>query len=250
LTKTAYFTRAERTSVALGGDRSRAALGRTMTQAKFDAHAENYHDDHARSLSSSGEDPEYFHRYKLGCIERLGLSNSARILDYGCGIGNVTVHLARQFDTVHGFDPSRRSLDMCKERVPSAILHETEQALPEGYFDAAVLSGVLHHIKPADRKTLLRHVYRTLRPGGRVIVFEHNPINPLTRKVVRDCPFDDDAILLWPWEIPQLLINSGFYAPKLDYIVFFPKMLAALRPLEPRMRGLFIGAQTMTVARV
>jgi hypothetical protein len=81
-----------------------------------------------------------------------------------------------------------------------------------------------------------------------VVVFEHNPLNPLTQKSVRDCPFDDDAILLFPWELRGLLARSGFERVRQDYIVFFPRLLRRLRPLEPKLGWLCLGAQTLTVA--
>jgi hypothetical protein len=65
---------------------------------------------------------------------------------------------------------------------------------------------------------------------------------------VRECPFDDDAILLWPGELRRRLKRAGFSKARIDYIVFFPRFLSALRPLEPRMRWCALGAQTMTVA--
>ena len=217
---------------------------------KFDDYASSYRDLHTRSVAASGEDPEYFHRYKLACLERLGFTSGDRILDFGCGIGNLTTHLGQKFRQVHGFDPSHRSLGVCRERAPTAVLHEREEDIPPQFFDGAILSGVLHHVPPAERQALLTRVRGHLRPTGRVILFEHNPLNPLTRKAVRDCPFDDDAILLWPWKIPPLLLASGFRRPRLDFIVFFPRQLALLRPLEPRLHRLFLGAQTMTVGHV
>jgi hypothetical protein len=93
-------------------------------------------------------------------------------------------------------------------------------------------------------------VLASLRPGGHVVVFEHNPLNPVTRRAVAACPFDDDAILLWPWQARSLLRRSGFDAVTLDYIVFFPKPLAFLRRLEPRLRGVALGAQQMLVGAV
>ena len=37
---------------------------------------------------------------------------------------------------------------------------------------------------------------RVVRPGGLVVVFEHNPLNPLTRLVVSRVTFDDGVRLL------------------------------------------------------
>jgi hypothetical protein len=62
------------------------------------------------------------------------------------------------------------------------------------------------------------------------------------------CAFDDDAVLLWPWQLRPLLRSAGFEVDRVDYIVFIPRALAKLRPLEPYLRHLALGAQTLTVA--
>src|SRR6187399_1944923 len=90
---------------------------------KFDDYVQSYTALHAKSLAASGEDPEYFARYKLDCLKRFGAPKVEPLLDYGCGIGNVTTMLATHFDRVHGFDPSPASLDVIRERLPQATFH-------------------------------------------------------------------------------------------------------------------------------
>jgi 2-polyprenyl-3-methyl-5-hydroxy-6-metoxy-1,4-benzoquinol methylase len=218
-----------------------------MTAAKFDDYARNYDALHNQNLAASGEPLEYFSAYKRACLERLGAPSAEPLLDYGCGIGNVTRALAEGFREVHGFDPSAESLKVARERVPSATFHASIEAVPAGYFSSAVLSGVLHHVPRPERPGVLAAVRDKLRPGGRLFVFEHNPLNPVTRHTVRTCPFDDDADLLWPWQARRLLADAGYRAVRLDFIVFFPKPLARLRPLEPRLGWLPLGAQELVI---
>ena len=63
-------------------------------------------------------------------------------------------------------------------------------------FDLVLAICVFHHIPPSERPYVMREIHRILRPGGIVAVFEHNPLNPLTRYVVKQCEFDIDAELL------------------------------------------------------
>ncbi|MEP7121372.1 MAG: class I SAM-dependent methyltransferase [Byssovorax sp.] len=214
---------------------------------KFDSYAASYDSLHQQSVAASGEPTEYFALYKIACLDRLQAPKSAPILDFGCGIGNLTEPLAQGFTDVHGFDPSAKSLEVAQKRAPSAKLHPTTEAIPDEHFATVVLSGVLHHVPPRERPALLRTVRKKLRQGGRVVIFEHNPLNPLTRKAVDDCPFDDDAILLWPWELTGLLRDAGLADVAREFIVFFPRALSFLRPVEPRLKRVFLGAQTMTI---
>jgi len=215
-------------------------------EPSFDRHARDYDQLHAESIKASGESTTYFAEYKLQCLERLGVEEP--ILDFGCGIGNLTEQLVKKFGRVHGYDPSSESLRMARPRAKSAIFHEDLDDVPNGHFQTAVLAGVLHHVEPNARGALLAEVQKKLAPSGKIVVFEHNPINPLTRRAVASCAFDDDAVLLWPWQLRRTLAGSGFIDVDLRYIVFFPKFLAALRPLEPKLSRLWVGAQTMCTA--
>src|SRR5262249_39120290 len=144
----------------------------------------------------------------LRCLERMGAGTP--ILDFGCGIGNLTEQLVKTYRDVHGYDPSTESLGLAKPRAPGAIFHHDLEAVPNATFATAIVAGVLHHVAPAERGALLGEVKSKLSPGGRVVVFEHNPWNPLTRRAVANCAFDDDAVLLWPRELKRVLRDSGF----------------------------------------
>lgn len=213
---------------------------------KFDAYARSYEELHRSSVASSGEDPSYFHDYKIDCLVRRALLDGP-VLDYGCGTGNLTERLVGRATEVHGFDPSAESRAEASARAKGAVLHASTDTLPRDHFETAILSGVLHHVKPEDRGGVLEVVRRSLRPGGRIVVFEHNPLNPLTVRAVKACEFDDDAILLTPWTARRTLRDAHFVDVTLDYIVFFPRPLAFLRRFEPRLRRLVIGAQQMLV---
>jgi 2-polyprenyl-3-methyl-5-hydroxy-6-metoxy-1,4-benzoquinol methylase len=216
------------------------------SRAVFDRYSAEYTQLHAASIRASGEDPSYFADYKIACLERLGLLRGT-VLDYGCGIGTLTERLARDGRDVYGYDVSKASLELAAPRAPTAKFVESIETLPTAYFELAVLSGVLHHVARSERERIVRDVAARLRPGGVIAIFEHNPLNPLTRRAVRMCEFDRDAILLWPWETTSLLGAAAFLEVRRDFIVFFPRALRALRPLEPRLRWMPLGAQTLTI---
>src|SRR5580693_2929647 len=87
-------------------------------QAEFDQYAGSYEAMHAQSVSASGESPEYFAIYKQKVLERmLGSGFSSPVLDFGCGIGNLTTHLAKSFPVVHGYDPSAECVKLAQKRA-------------------------------------------------------------------------------------------------------------------------------------
>lgn len=212
--------------------------------AEFDQHAGGYDDMHRESIRASGEDPEYFAVYKQKCLERLlGNGFNGPVLDFGCGIGNLTRFLVDSFPAVEGYDPSAESARVAAERAPKAKFYDKTDAIPRGRYGAVVVANVLHHVPPAERSALLATIAELLAPGGRVVIFEHNPMNPVTRRAVAACPFDDNAVLLWPGEVKSLLRGAGLSEVELDYIVFFPRALSGLRGLEPKLAWLPMGAQ-------
>jgi 2-polyprenyl-3-methyl-5-hydroxy-6-metoxy-1,4-benzoquinol methylase len=212
--------------------------------AEFDQHAGGYDDMHRASIKASGEDPEYFAVYKQRCLERLlGEGFAEPVLDFGCGIGNLTRFLVNSFRVVEGYDPSAESARVAADRAPGAKFYDSTAAIPRGRYGAVVIANVLHHVPVEERPALLSTIYELLAPGGRVVIFEHNPMNPVTRRAVAACPFDDNAVLLWPSEVKGLLRGAGLNDVDLDYIVFFPRALSGLRTLEPKLSWLPLGAQ-------
>lgn len=219
---------------------------------EFDKFAGSYSDLHARSISISGEEPGYFARYKVEEVVRTSqvvrAGGKYSILDFGCGIGGSIPDFRALLPAagIVGVDVSEESLVVARSRIPEARFERFDGLrLPfeDGAFDIAFTSCVFHHIDPADRDACLAEIRRVLRPGGEFFFFEHNPWNPLTLRVVRDCPFDENAILLKSPEALALIEAAGFSSPRLSYTVFFPRILSALRPIERFLRHVPIGGQ-------
>lgn len=220
---------------------------------EFDQYAEEYTDLHRASIKVSGEDPAFFAAYKAEYMAAwLGDDTRTKplsILDFGCGVGNTITHLRRAFPvaSLHGADLSGESIRLATESHAHEASFRTieNDRLPHENesFDTAMVACVFHHIPPVERAHWMSEIRRVLKPGGHVFVFEHNMLNPLTLKTVRDCAFDEDAILLPRSELLGLVRNAAFDDVRCRYIVFFPHLLGFLRPLEPAMGWLPFGAQ-------
>jgi SAM-dependent methyltransferase len=108
---------------------------------------------------------------------------------------------------------------------------------------------VFHHIPHAQHVALLGEIKRVLKPAGRLFVFEHNPLNPLTRHAVDTCPFDENAELIRAGTMRARARQAGFGGADVKYRIFFPHFLRGLRPLEPRLTWLPLGAQYYVLCR-
>ena len=113
----------------------------------------------------------------------------------------------------------------------------------------ALASCVFHHIPEVEHVPLLGEIRRVLKPGGVLFVFEHNPLNPLTRHAVDTCPFDEHAVLIRAASMLRRVRGAGFPDASVKSRIFFPHILRALRPLERRLTWLPLGAQYYVLGR-
>jgi len=88
-----------------------------------------------------------------------------------------------------------------------------------------------------------------MKPDGIFFIFEHNPLNPLTVRVMNQCPFDENAVLIRADQLKARLLRAGFSECELRYRVFFPRFLRHLRRLEAGLAWLPAGAQYYLAAR-
>jgi SAM-dependent methyltransferase len=135
-------------------------------------------------------------------------------LDVGCGTGALAERLAGAGYEVTGVDPSQGMLDVLSERAPAiSAVHGSGTALPfeDCSFDVVLTVATLHHIAEPDavRRTLAEMV-RVTRPGGRVLVWDHNPRNPYWRLIMARVPQDDGSERLVPErEVVEGLQGAG-----------------------------------------
>jgi len=222
----------------------------TSGSREFDQYARDYKSTLDRSVQISGDSSDYFCDYKARYVARLvGRRFSGKILDYGCGIGLLAASLKRHLPAavVHGYDPSPESILLIPPELSSQGRFVSDSGHLDGDYQLAVLSNVMHHIAQADRQRTIVDIASHLAPKAMFIAFEHNPWNPLTRWVVRHCPFDEGVVLLPPRELPAYFSRAGLAVRKRDFIVFFPKALSVFRSIEPLLSWLPAGAQYAVV---
>lgn len=223
-----------------------------MSHAEFDAYVEDYDRQHRESIKASGEDPGYFAEYKIRELKRLSdhwAMRSPAVVDFGSGMGNSLPAFREYFSTskVFAADVSKRSLEAARKlhggSEEQLLISDGRIPVEDGVFDLAFTACVFHHIPEDEHVQWLFEIRRVTRPGGRFVLFEHNPLNPLTRDAVRKCPFDVNAVLIPASEMRRRFLKAGWVAPKINYHIFFPRALAKLRPLENHLRWCAFGGQ-------
>lgn len=222
---------------------------------EFDAYAERYESALQAGLRYSGEDSSYFAHTRIEWVRRRLLeigAPCARVLDFGCGTGSTAPLILDILGAEHviGTDVSEASLERARVEYGSEqATFRSADAPVEAWADLAYCNGVFHHIAPAERPASLERVRLAMRPGGVFALWENNPWNPGTRFVMSRVEFDRDAITLTPPETRALLVAAGFELIRTDSLFYFPRSLARLRPLEPRLARIPLGGQYMVLAR-
>jgi 2-polyprenyl-3-methyl-5-hydroxy-6-metoxy-1,4-benzoquinol methylase len=221
-----------------------------VDRVDFNRFSQSYKSELNHAVKFSGESSEYFTDYKAGYVAGItGPDFSGKILDFGCGVGLLSRLLKRRLPAahVHGYDVSPESIQM----IPSELRQQgsfSDKLTDLGRdYNIAVIANVLHHVPKEQREQIIAEVADRLLDGGRLIVFEHNPLNPLTRLAVHRCAFDGDAVLLCPNEACGYFSRAKLRLHKLAYIVFFPSVLSKLRRFEPILSWLPAGAQYVIV---
>jgi SAM-dependent methyltransferase len=154
--------------------------------------------------------------------ELLPAKPDLRLLDVGCGAGNMIHHLSR-YGQVTGLEIDPRPVKKARERGYEVDLFDVTQPMPfaGGTFDAVTALDVIEHNE--DDLAILQDSYRILKPGGYLIIsvpafmflWTHNDeLNAHVRRYTAG-------------ELGQKLTQSGYTVQRLTYNNFFIFPLAA-----------------------
>lgn len=224
---------------------------------EFDQYIDNYRTNCDQALWLSGESSSYFARYKAQKLAEwlpAKTSTSARILDFGCGDGVMTHFVHTYFPHAHmyGVDPSPKSIETAKKQFDQITFRVSSEESRHLDFDSHVFdiifsAGVFHHIPFEQHTDYIQELFRILKPGGHLVIFELNPFNPLTMWTFKRNPIDRDATMMRPSYAHRLTKEYG--KPRLLFYCFYPKPLNWLRFTEPFMTKIPFGALYATITQ-
>jgi SAM-dependent methyltransferase len=172
-----------------------------------------------------------------------------RILDAGCGQGAAFGFFGRGVK-VFGSDVSEPMLRDAVRRGPVTVQEPLSLPFADATFDAAFAFCIYHHIPVADHVAHLRELRRVVAPGGEVMVFEHNPYNPLTARIFARAPIDRGCEMIAPPALADTFRAAGFDQLEHGYLLFVPEWLQRYAGfLEPLLAWLPLGGQYFVAGR-
>lgn len=109
-------------------------------------------------------------------IEQLcGPLAGRRVLDIGCGRGQLLQELAARGAQVAGIDIDEDGLEAARQELPGARFHKgsaRQLPLPDASVHIAVFLNSLHHMESGDMLPALAEAARVVGAGGSVLVVE------------------------------------------------------------------------------
>ncbi len=200
-----------------------------------------YHWDASEYRDSSSNQK----RWAMELLRRLELEGAERLLDIGCGDGEITAEIARRVPrgSVLGVDSSRDMVELASRQYPADrypnlafLLKDARELDFAEEFDAVFSNACLHWVK--DHQPVLDGIRRCLKPGGRVLLQMGGRGNAATvlaaLELVLESPRWTDYFA--GFSFPYAFYGPGEYRPWLESRGFSISRLE-LVPKEMAHRG-------------
>jgi len=140
------------------------------------------------------------------------ISAGPNLLDYGCGTGILAAKLRDAGYRVFGTDYSAGMLQKAQERgIETKVCRDGIIPFDSDSFDLVISVAVFHHLETQENVSkALREMVRVAKPGGRIMIWDHNPLNPYWKFLMPRLPQDHGDERLVPLkEILSGLRESG-----------------------------------------
>jgi SAM-dependent methyltransferase len=147
-----------------------------------------------------------------------------------------------------GIDVSSKSIEFAKKKYNNHAFHLIDDFILRDHFDFVYTNGVFHHINHSEHLNCLKQIYSLLKAGGSLCFWENNPLNIGTRIVMSFNQFDNNAKLIYHWNIISKIRELKFNNINFFSHFYLPSFLQKLRIIEHSLRHLPFGGQYVIYA--
>jgi SAM-dependent methyltransferase len=228
------YAREDGVPVLLLSREADAVTGRQ--QALYDHVAHDYDDVFKPHVA------EHYLRKRTAVVREL-LPFGGTVLDVGCGTGALAGWIQRAGFDVVGVDASTGMLTEALENGVGAVYAAYSTALPfeDGVFDLSLSVATMHHLETPERVAdTVAEMGRVVRPGGHVLIWDHNPLNPYWPILMKRVPQDHgDERLVSVWELLEATRLAGLKPVSAARTGLVPDFMPlALMPIWTRVERL------------
>lgn len=223
----------------------------------FNQYKDSYTTKIEESIKFAGKEHDFFTKVKADFLCKIIEKNLANVdkphvLDVGCGHGLIHKHINKKDFKLVGVEMADEVLELARVDNPNVeyISHDGK-ILPfaDNTFDVTFAICVMHHVPTNQWLDFLSEMKRVLKVGGIAVIFEHNPLNPMTRYIVANNELDADAVLLSSYKLKSLMKTTGFENRVSRNILFTPFSHPTFRWLDTMLGILPIGAQYYAIGK-
>jgi len=134
------------------------------------SHQETYRHNETYAEFLANESPHFHDKYADSLrVTRPG----ARILDVGCGVGQVVNHLTRLGYEAHGVDVSEPNIARAQKASNDCQVYDGKHLpFPNSHFASAGAFNVLEHVEEPEK--FIRELVRVVEMNGRVVISSPN----------------------------------------------------------------------------
>lgn len=188
--------------------------------------------------SKGAENPiEIEERLMFSFLPTVTLNNQQKLLDIGCGIGQISLELKKRGLEVTGVDFSAAAVNKCLAQGLNAIKSDVDKdglRFADNSFDVVWVSDVIEHV--FDPIFLLKETNRVLKKDGKLIFSVPNDFNIynrtkifLTGQSIQSKTYKDlgqcKHHTFFSWELLNyMLAKTKFVIDRYYSILRFPKL--------------------------
>ena len=134
------------------------------------SHLDHVRDDTAYADLLASWDARFYDKFTASLRpERPG----GRVLDIGCGVGQVVARLTHDGFEAHGVDVAAPNIAKTKSFTDKCLLYDGNQLpYPDRHFDCVGALNVVEHVQ--DPESFIREAVRVTTPGGRIVLSSPN----------------------------------------------------------------------------
>ncbi|MGE3267911.1 MAG: methyltransferase domain-containing protein [Chloroflexota bacterium] len=194
---------------------------------------------------------EHYLRKRTAVVRDL-LPFGGTVLDVGCGTGALAGWIQRAGFDVVGVDLSTGMLVEALENGVGAVYAGYSSALPfeDNVFDLSLSVATMHHLETPERVAdTIAEMGRVVRPGGYVLIWDHNPLNPYWPILMKRVPQDHgDERLVTVWELLEATRQAGLTPVRAARTGLVPDFMpAAVMPVWTQVERLVEGNPVLSL---
>ena len=153
-------------------------------------------------------------------VEMAKIKPGDKILDVGCGTGNLTLTakmVAGASGSANGIDASPEMIHVAREKAKRSGIEAVfelglieKMPYPDASFDVVISRLVIHHLPDDLKRQGFAEIFRALKPGGRCFLADFNPpANPVLAHITT-AVVGHGMMRTSVWGLPPLLAEAGF----------------------------------------